>query len=84
MSHSAAVVLPHAGLLTAPVPRNRGALPPVCPPPEPRRRTPTSSSLSWPQLPPRLRVMTPLLPPAARRRSPTARTHVLPKRLRLA
>ena len=62
MSHSAAVVLPHAGILAAPVPRNRGALPPVCPPPEPRRRTPTSSSPSWPQVPPRLRVMTPLLP----------------------
>jgi len=84
MSDSAARMPPSFGILAAPAPRNRATRPPVCPPAATRRRQPLSPSPCWPRFPPHVRGMTPLLTSENRRRSPTARTNMLLKRIRLA
>jgi hypothetical protein len=62
MSHRAPVWPLHAGIIGAAAPRNRGPLPPVCPPPANYRRQPASTSPCGLQIPPAIRLPS-LFPP---------------------
>lgn len=84
MRDSAAVLSPSADIIAATALRNRGSLPPVCPPPGNRRRKHPSPSPSCSRIPPGVRVLTPLPTSVDHGQTPNQRTNVLPKRLRLS
>jgi len=71
MSHRAPVWPPHAGIIGAAAPRNRGPLPPMCPPPANYRRQPASTSPCGRQIPPAIRLLTPLPTSMDHRHPPT-------------
>jgi hypothetical protein len=83
MSHSTAVWPPHASLIGAAGPRNRAPLPPVRPLPRNRGCKPASPSPGAPQLPPRVRSLTPLPTLLDPWYPANHRTNILPKRRRL-
>ena len=71
MSHRAPVWPLHAGIIGATAPRNRGPLPPVCPPPANYRRQPASTSPCRLQIPPAIRLPPPLPTSMDHRHPPT-------------
>jgi hypothetical protein len=84
MSHRAPLGPPHAGIIGAAAPRNRGLLPPVGPPPAHSRRQPASPSPCGLQIPPDGRLLTSLPPVVDPRPLLNPPTKVLPKRRWLA
>jgi hypothetical protein len=84
MHPSAAVWPPHTGLIGAAGSRNRGPLPPVCPPPGHHSRNPAFPSPCYPCIPPGVRTLTPL-PTSLDHHYPLNQlTNVLPNRLMLS
>jgi hypothetical protein len=80
MSHRAPVWPPHAGIIGAAAPRNRGPLSPVCPPPANYRRQPPSTSPCGLQISSGVRLLTPLPTSMDHSHPPHQLTNVLPKR----
>jgi hypothetical protein len=80
MSHSAVMWPPQAGLISAAVSRNRGPLPPVCPPPGHHSRNPAFPSPCYPCIPPAVRALTPLPTSVDHHHPPHQLTNMLPKR----
>ena len=83
MSDSAAIVPMHAGIDAAMGPRTRGALPPVCPPPESPPRQCSSSPLFWAWCSPFHQFSIPAHHPQARGFSSEPLANLLVKRRRL-